>query len=53
VCWVVVKVEVHGGGSAYVGVAAVGVVFDGLGRVELEERERCAGGLFRALHLQD
>jgi hypothetical protein len=51
--WVVVKVEEDGGGSADVGVAAIGVVFDGLGRVEREERERCTGGLFRALHLQD
>lgn len=35
---VVVKVEVDGGGAADVGVAAVGVVLDGLGRVEREER---------------
>jgi hypothetical protein len=51
--WVVVKVEKDGGGSAHVRVAAIGVVFDGLGRVQREEREWCAGGLFRTLHLQD
>ena len=50
---VVVKVEENGGGSADVGVAAVGVVFDCVGRVEREEREGRTGGLFRALHLQD
>ena len=57
-CWwparrVVVKVKVGGGGAADVGVAAVGVVLDGLGRVEREERQGRAGGLLRALHLQD
>ena len=53
VCWVIVKVKVHGGGSADIGVATVGVVFDCLGCVERKERERRTGGLFRALHLQD
>ncbi len=52
-CWVVIKVEENGGGSADVGIAAIGVVFDGLGSVERKERERCTEGLFRALHLQD
>jgi hypothetical protein len=50
---VVVKVEVDGGGAADVGVTAVGVVLDGLGRVEREEGEGRAGRLLRALHLQD
>ena len=50
---VVVKVEVDGGGAADVGVAAKGVVLDGLGRVEREEGEGRAGGLLRALHLQN
>ena len=59
-CWawgparrVVVKVKVDGGGAADVGVAAVCVVLDGLGRVEREKGEGRAGGLLRALHLQD
>jgi hypothetical protein len=50
---VVIKVEVGGGGAADVGIAAVGIVLDGLGRVEREEGEGRAGGLLRALHLQD
>ena len=55
-CWrirVVVKVEVDGGRAADVGVAAQGVVLDGFGRVEREEREGRAEGLFGALHLED
>lgn len=54
-CWirVVVKVEVDGGRATDVGVAAYGVVLDGFGRVEREEREGHAGGLFGALHLED
>jgi len=45
---------VDGRGAADVGVAPDGVVFfDGFGRVEREEREGRAGGLFGALHLQD
>ena len=53
-CWwirVVVKVEVGGGRAADVGVAAYGVVLDGFRRVEREEGEGHAGGLFGALHL--
>lgn len=50
---VVVKIKVDGRGAADVGVAAVGVLLDGLWGIEREERQGCARALLGALHLQD
>ena len=50
---VVVKIKVDGRGAADVGIAAVGVLLDGLWGIEGEERQGCARALLGALHLQD